>query len=47
MNLAVVTGAPIRLNAELFSMATADDDSEEPTSFPSAARHPLVSKRVS
>lgn len=36
VNLAVVTGAPIRLNAELFSVATADDDSEELTSFPVA-----------
>ncbi len=36
VNLAVVTGAPIRLNSELFSVGIAPDDSEEPSSFPVA-----------
>jgi RNA polymerase sigma factor (sigma-70 family) len=36
VNLAVVTGAPIRLNSELFSLATAHDDPEEPSSYPVA-----------
>jgi len=33
VNLAVVSGAPIRLNSELFSVGIAPDDSEEPSSF--------------
>jgi hypothetical protein len=36
VNLAVVTGAPIRLNSELFSVGIAPDDSEQPSSFPVA-----------
>jgi RNA polymerase sigma factor (sigma-70 family) len=36
VNLAVVSGAPIRLNSELFSVGIAPDDSEEPSSFPVA-----------
>jgi hypothetical protein len=36
VNLAVVTGAPIRLNSELFSVGIAPDDPEEPSSFPVA-----------
>jgi RNA polymerase sigma factor (sigma-70 family) len=36
VNLAVVGGVPIRLNSELFSVATVDDDSEEPSSYPVA-----------
>jgi RNA polymerase sigma factor (sigma-70 family) len=36
VNLAVVSGAPIRLNSELFSVAAAGDDSEEPSSLPAA-----------
>jgi RNA polymerase sigma factor (sigma-70 family) len=37
VNLAVVSGAPIRLNSELFSAAAAaGGDSEEPSSFPVA-----------
>jgi RNA polymerase sigma factor (sigma-70 family) len=35
VNLAVVSGAPIRLNSELFS-ATTGDDAEEPSSYPVA-----------
>jgi bifunctional DNase/RNase len=35
VNLAVVSGAPIRLNSELFS-ATAADAAEEPSSYPVA-----------
>ena len=35
VNLAVVSGAPIRLNGELFS-ATAGGDAEEPSSYPVA-----------
>ncbi|HEY6311627.1 MAG TPA: bifunctional nuclease domain-containing protein [Streptosporangiaceae bacterium] len=36
VNLAVASGAPIRLNSELFSAATADDDAQEPSSYPVA-----------
>jgi len=36
VNLAVASGAPIRLNSELFSAATADGDAEEPSSYPVA-----------
>jgi len=36
VNLAVASGAPIRLNSELFSAATVDDDAEEPSSYPVA-----------
>ena len=36
VNLAVVSGAPIMLNSELFSMGIAPDESEEQSSFPVA-----------
>jgi RNA polymerase sigma factor (sigma-70 family) len=36
VNLAVASGAPIRLNSELFTAATADDDAQEPSSYPVA-----------
>jgi hypothetical protein len=36
VNLAVVSGAPIRLNSELFSVGIAPDDSEELSSYPVA-----------
>jgi RNA polymerase sigma factor (sigma-70 family) len=36
VNLAVASGAPIRLNGELFSAAAADLDGEEPSSYPVA-----------
>jgi hypothetical protein len=36
VNLAVASGAPIRLNSELFGAATVDGDGEEPTSYPAA-----------
>jgi RNA polymerase sigma factor (sigma-70 family) len=36
VNLAVVTGAPIRLNSELFSVGIAPDDPDEPSLFPVA-----------
>jgi hypothetical protein len=31
VNLALAAGAPIRLNAELFTAATATDDGEKPS----------------
>ena len=36
VNLAVASGAPIRLNSELFSAATVDDDAQQPSSYPVA-----------
>jgi uncharacterized protein len=36
VNLAVASGAPIRLNSELFSAAMVHDDGEEPSSYPVA-----------
>jgi bifunctional DNase/RNase len=36
VNLAIVSGVPIRLNSELFSAATAADDQEEPSAYPVA-----------
>jgi bifunctional DNase/RNase/predicted DNA-binding protein (UPF0251 family) len=36
VNLAVATGAPMRLNSELFSAATACDDAQEPSAYPVA-----------
>ena len=36
VNLAVATGAPIRLNSELFGAALAHDDGERPSSYPVA-----------
>jgi uncharacterized protein len=36
VNLAVVCGAPIRLNSELFGVGIAPDEPEEPSSFPVA-----------
>jgi hypothetical protein len=36
VNLALVSGSPITLNSELFSVGIAPDDSEEPSSFPVA-----------
>lgn len=36
VNLAVASGAPIRLNSELFSAAVVHDDGEKPSSYPVA-----------
>jgi RNA polymerase sigma factor (sigma-70 family) len=36
VNLAVACNVPIRLNSELFSAGTADDNAEEPSSYPVA-----------
>jgi hypothetical protein len=36
VNLALAAGAPIRLNAELFTAATATDDGEKPSTYPVA-----------
>ena len=36
MNLAVVSGVPIRLNSELFSAATAAGDQGKPSAYPVA-----------